>query len=881
MTGFFSIQAQEITLSGNISDTINNPLQNANILAIPSSQDHQIKFSITNAQGAYKLNLKKDLTYSLKVSYLGYSSFKDSIQLQKDTVKDIRLTASNQTLEEIILTERTPIKVREDTITYRPETFLTGEERKLRDVLKKLPGVEVDREGNVKVNGKEVTKLLVDGKEFFTGDEKLGVNNIPAGVIDEIEALDNYNEVSFLKGLSDSEQLALNIKLKEGKKKFAFGEVEAGSGIEDRYTAHPTLFYYSPKTSINAIVDFNNTGQKAFTTQDYLNFEGGFSRLSEDPSGYFRLFNDEFSQFLSQQDFVFNRNNFGAVSLNQKITNRLDLSAYSILSGGTLETEQQSDLTYLTDSTLNESRITQQDNTANFTLNKATLRYIDDNDLDIKYEVFLKTNSGQGTTALNSITSTDTTFVNQNTRPSALDFTQKISANKRFSRKHTTSINSSYKYLDSESVNRWNFNQGIFTDIIPLDTSQENILLNQNRTNRVNDFKFNAKHYWVLHRFHHIYPEAGINILGQEYSSLDNQMTNQEIIDFAESGFNNAIDFNLVESYFGLQYKAKVGKFIFKPGLFVHYYDWQVSQFQENLRDIGKGIFLPQLSIDWELNSTHKMKLRYNRLSQFGEASQYANRLRFQNFNSLFTGNASLENEIYNRISFTYSKFSLFKGTFFNTNINYSYREQSIRNATTIQGINQINTLIYTSLPEKNYTGAASFTKLLGKVRLGLRANTSISEYSRNINASIEEFNSLNYGYSTEVDTRFKNAPNFTLGWRHNLSNFKGGNTTNKFQNIAPFINLEYRFFKNFVASADYNFTYFENQTQNTINRFSIGNASLLYNQEDSPWTITIEATNIFDIRSTNQSSFSQFIISDNQTSIQPRIVLIKIGYNF
>ncbi len=337
LTGFFTINAQNTLLSGTISDSLNQPLQSANVLAIPASQNEQIKFSITDTRGNYKLNLQRDVSYSLEVSYLGYTPFKDSITLTKNTTRNIRLTPNNETLDEIILTERTPVKVREDTITYRPEKFLTGEERKLRDVLKKLPGLDVDREGNVKVNGKEVTKLLVDSKEFFTGDEKLGVNNIPADAVDEIEALDNYTEVAFLKGLSDSEQLALNIKLKEGKKKFAFGEVEVGAGIKDRYTLHPTLFYYSPKTSVNAIGDFNNTGQKAFTTQDYVNFEGGFSRFSEDPTAFFRLFNDEFARFLSQQDFIFNRNNFGAVSLNQKLTKSLDLSAYSIFSQGTLQ----------------------------------------------------------------------------------------------------------------------------------------------------------------------------------------------------------------------------------------------------------------------------------------------------------------------------------------------------------------------------------------------------------------------------------------------------------------------------------------------------------------------------------------------------------------
>ena len=121
-------------------------------------------------------------------------------------------------LEEVLIEQKMAVVVKEDTIVYRTDQFKTGDERKLKDILEKLPGVEVDREGNVKVKGKPVTKLLVDGKTFFTGDEKLGVNNIPSDAVDEIEAIDDYQEVSFLKGLKESDKMALNIKLKEGKK---------------------------------------------------------------------------------------------------------------------------------------------------------------------------------------------------------------------------------------------------------------------------------------------------------------------------------------------------------------------------------------------------------------------------------------------------------------------------------------------------------------------------------------------------------------------------------------------------------------------------------------------------------------------------------------
>ena len=129
------------------------------------------------------------------------------------TNKDFVLQENPDQLKEVIIDYTPPVTIKKDTIIYRTDVFVTGNERKLREVLKKLPGVEVDRSGNVSVQGKKITKVLVENKLFFTGDSKMAVNNIPADVVNTIEILDNYNDVAMLKGLQESEDMAMNIKL--------------------------------------------------------------------------------------------------------------------------------------------------------------------------------------------------------------------------------------------------------------------------------------------------------------------------------------------------------------------------------------------------------------------------------------------------------------------------------------------------------------------------------------------------------------------------------------------------------------------------------------------------------------------------------------------
>ena len=876
----YTIQAQTHQLSGVIQDSLQKPIPNTNIIATPLVEDPQTVFSISSPKGEYKLNLKENLSYQIAITHLGYKKLTDTISIDADQVKNYTLYESKETLEEVLIKSEMAVIVKEDTITYRTDQFKTGEERKLRDILKKLPGLEVDREGNVKVNGKPVTKLMVDGKEFFTGDEKLGVNNIPADAVDEVEALDNYSEVAFLKDLEDSDKMALNIKLKDDKKKFAFGDIEVGGGHEDRYIIHPTLFYYSPKTAVNVIGDFNNIGKKSFTIQDYIDFEGGYTKAMNDPSGFSNLFRDEFAQFLSQNDFVFSKNDFGAGSISQEVFENTTFDAYSIINKGKMRTRSRTQNEYLTGNTPNELREVSGEETTTFSINKLKLRYDNFDDTDIKYIALLKTSDAEGLNQTNSETINTDQFINTEQSPNSTSFIQEVSANKQFSYKHTTSLNAKYQTKRQSNTVDWLFNQPVFSGIIPLIDEGEDFNLLQNTREVSNLFRLNLKHYWILDNFNHIYPIAGLNYFNTDYDNSDAQVLNDGSLNsFESAGFNNAIDYRLLDAYTGFQYKFKIGKLIGKPGLVVHQYNWNVEQMSQNIANDQKTVLLPELDVKYKAKSGKKLSLKYNLISNFGNAEQYANRLRLLSFNSLSRGNEDLENQLYHRLRLRYFNFNLFKGVTINSGFSYTKRERSIRSRTEIEGIDQVNTLFYTDLPENNYSFNFMYSKRLGKWRLTLNTNASLRDYTRIINEVATDFDSQNLSYELTADTRFKEWPNFEFGFSQTFNSLDSENLSNNFMQIQPFVFIEYDFWEDFLFKFDYRYNYFENRSQNTFNRFEIGGASLEYWKETSAWRFKLSVENLFDVTFKQQNSVSNFLASDRSIFIQPRTVIFSVIY--
>ena len=291
------------------------------------------------------------------------------------------------------------------------------------------------------------------------------------------------------------------------------------------------------------------------------------------------------------------------------------------------------------------------------------------------------------------------------------------------------------------------------------------------------------------------------------------------------------INFRFFDPYAGLEFKMKKGDLIIKPGLTAHFYRWQVSQFSKEIVHSYKNTLLPALMLKYEINASEKLNFNYNLKSGFSDASSYASRLRLVGFNRLFRGNETLENTLSHALSLRYSKFNMYHGIFVNGSINYTRKVNSIRSTNIIEGIDQISSLFYTSIPEDSYFGNASIAKQTRKLKF------------------------------------------------QDFSIFESNNFSNRFTQVEPFAILDYDFLNDFILKADYSYHYYQNKGNNKSNRFALGNASLFYNKEDRPWSFEIDVKNAFDVRYKNSNSLSEYLITDQRTYIQPRTVLFKISY--
>jgi len=877
-TGFFSLQGQEIEITGKVSDTLNKPLVYANLLAVPLEQNSSMAFSITNEEGIYSLKLQAYQDYEITISYMGYSKLTKIISAKEDRVENFHLKESAGNLEEILLKHTIPITVKQDTLIYNVDPFKTGVERKLRDILKNLPGVEVDREGNVTVNGKKITKVMVEDKTFFTGDSKLAVNNIPADVVNQVEVLDNYNEVAMLKGLQDSDAMAMNIKLTEDKKKFVFGDVEAGEGFKDRYVVNPKLFYYSPKTSLSFIGDINNIDEKAFTLNDYLNFEGGMNKLMNNSGAYFNLFNSEIAQFIANRDFTENESQFGALNLQQALNSSIDLSGYVIASNSDIKTASSTTNQYTTPANSFTEERTINNNINNFfTLGKAILNYKPDLEEDFEYAAFFKISNSENTGFINTQSSLQTNSIDAQSKGDVFQLKQNINYSRKFSKAHTATLEATYDVQQDKLMNSWVTNQPILQGLIPLEEEDIFTVLQDKKTTS-HTFNGIVKDYWILHRFHHIYSSFGVNASFSRFFNKDRQsLDDGSINSFLGSGYNNDFDFDLINTYLGFEYKFQIGKTTFKPALFMHFFSWQNNQMGSKVSN-NKTLLLPQMDAEVTFSSSEKLSFKYRLNARFPTVNQMADRFILSNFNSVFKGSSLLENERYHTANLSYYKFKMFKGFRVNAMLSLNKKESHFKNTTVLNGIEQFNTVILFDNPEHRINVTAGVSQDWKNIRYNLRGNYSYNDFFQLLN------NDQNLNISKQVSgtfsfkTLFKKLPTLEAGYTKDYNNYRAADGITNFENDTFFVTLDAVFLKDFIFTADYSYNQNKNKTGST-NIFDNLNSTLFYQKEDSSWGFEITAGNILGTAFKQQNSFSNFLISDTRIFIFPRTVLFKVQY--
>jgi hypothetical protein len=342
--------AQRFTLRGTVVDSASKPLEMATVTLLSVKDSSLISFERTNETGFFEIKNIPSASYLLKITYVEYKPFARVISPTSEVLDmgKIQMKSSSVLDEVVVKAEKPPVTVKRDTIEFNAGSFKVKPNGNVEDLLKKLPGVQVERDGTVKVQGEEVKRVMVDGKEFFGTDPKLATRNLPADAIESVEMFDKKSDQTVFSGIDDGQrEKTINLKLKEKNKKGMFGNAMAGAGTNERFETKLSLNRFSKKRQFSLLEMGNNTNQQGFSPSEYLSFSGDLQRMASGGGGTVTINGGGGSSGVplnfGGRTYGFMRSWAGGLNYNEKLSNKTDLQSNYFLNA--IKHDVASDLT--------------------------------------------------------------------------------------------------------------------------------------------------------------------------------------------------------------------------------------------------------------------------------------------------------------------------------------------------------------------------------------------------------------------------------------------------------------------------------------------------------------------------------------------------------
>ena len=275
------------TLQGRAVDTASAPLASSTVMLLSAKDSSLVNFTRASDNGSFSFKNIKTGNYVLKISFVGFIPYNQVIKPATEAVVDLgalKLKPITKELFEVVVkTAKAPLTIRGDTIEYNASSFKVPPGSTVEDLLRKLPGVQIDQDGNIRAQGQEVKKVTVDGKSFFGNDPKLATKNLQAEAISKVQVYNDKTEQAKLTGVEDGKkEKTVNLELKEEFKKGGFGKVTAGAGpasnnLPVRAEIKANYNKFDSKRQFSVIGLGNNTNQQGLSFNDYQDFRGSNS----------------------------------------------------------------------------------------------------------------------------------------------------------------------------------------------------------------------------------------------------------------------------------------------------------------------------------------------------------------------------------------------------------------------------------------------------------------------------------------------------------------------------------------------------------------------------------------------------------------------------
>ncbi len=285
-----TLAAAAYNISGVVTDPQGEAMPDATVRILAKKDSSFVRGGVADLNGRFTIAGVNNGNYIVEAGYIGYNkAFRDvRVNSRNASADTLRVTESSVMLQETtVIGVKTPIKVMEDTIEFNADSYKTQPNAVVEDLLKRLPGAEVDSEGKITINGKEITKITIEGKEFFADDPKVASKNIPVNMVEKLQVVDRKSDLARLTGVDDGEdETVINLTVKKDMKNGWFGTVEGGYGTDNRYQANFNINRFWNGNQITFLGSANNTNDLGFTDGNGSRFRrfGGSQGINESQS---------------------------------------------------------------------------------------------------------------------------------------------------------------------------------------------------------------------------------------------------------------------------------------------------------------------------------------------------------------------------------------------------------------------------------------------------------------------------------------------------------------------------------------------------------------------------------------------------------------------
>jgi hypothetical protein len=885
----FSTFAQSYKIKGTVTDTFDTPLIGATVVLLTAQDSILTYFTSADDKGNFILGNIPKGQYIFQASFTSYDKFEEKIDIQgtnktikKGIIKLKQIAYDLKTVE--IEGERVPVQFINDTLIYDANAFDPGKNTSVEDLLKKMPGIEVNEKGDIKAQGKEVKKVTVDGKEFFGNDPKMATQNLPAEAVEKVKVFDKKSDFTELTGIDDGkEEKTIDLELKEDHKNGIFGKVTAGYGTKNSYSAKANINRFSPKARISLIGKTNNTSKKGFDFSDLMKMNGGFQEMVQSDGSV--TFN---SGMMGTRDGI-NKPIDAGININYTPVKKLSVNtSYYLKNNKNFTIKNYSKENFIP----NLKYKTQNDSESNrYFLNhnaNAVIKYKFSKNSKFKWNIRFTSNNGENDRNDTLFTYNETNILENDKFGFSSDNSSGLNASsyityslklKKEGRSIFTKLAGNYS---DNTTNRYiNSINKYYSDPEFIKTDS----IYQEHKNLTNDSKYNVSLAYTEPMWKMTYL-----ILDLKQSSSNNKYNRDLYNRFPLIG-NEINKHEIYNSNFDYS-SAKIS---FKYNGIMHQFDFgikyqnsiQEGNYVSENKQLKKNYihWLPSVNYSFKISMNSTFKVNYKSDIKSPSILQLMPIVDNSNPQYIVLGNTELEPEKNNTLRMNFSKWNSFDGTHTWLSLQGTITENTIVNSQVIDELYRTTTMpINTGLSKRAsfYTNHSRPLKFISS-KISFNLDGGYNQKNTLINGLTNDYQRYNYSIGADIHNYKNKYVTGKIGVNYGTTISKYSINTesdNTYNNIKYFANLKWKITNNIKISNSIKYKTYSNKYSENSDNEILWDASLKFFLKEKRYTIKLSANDLLNQTLGYQQYSGDNFVQYTRTNRIGRYFMVSLTYS-